>query len=176
MSKQTSRGSIPGFSGGNFRNSYHSTESNGNSSWTEGGINRVRSNIALTSNPLPASFKEYIRTEVHKDAGWVVQNFNATDDGGLIADALRAGHCVGISDGSFKDEYGTACWVVKGETSQGRIFGPCITPGNAKDQSAYQSELAGLYGIITMLEAICQYHAVTAGNAEIGCDGIQALR
>ena len=81
-----------------------------------------------------------------------------------------------ISDGSFKDEYGTACCVIEGETPRGRIFGSCITLGNAKDQSAYRSELAGLYGIITMLEAICQYHAVTAGNAEIGCDGMQALR
>ena len=82
---------------------------------------------------------------------------------------------MGISDGSFKDEYGTACWVIEGETSQGRIFGPCTTPGNVKDQSAYRSELAGLYGIVTMLEAICKYHAVTAGKAEISCDGIQAL-
>ena len=31
-------------------------------------------------------------------------------------------------------------------------------------------------GYDEMLEAICQYHAISAGNAEIGCDGIQALR
>ena len=112
---------------------------------------------------------------VHKDARWAVKSFIATDDGGFIADAMRAGHCVGISDGSFKDENGTACWVLECDTSQGRIYGPCITPGNAKDQSAYWSELAGLYGIVTMLEAICQCHAVTARNAEIGCDVIQPL-
>ena len=131
--------------------------------------------IAITSNLLLASLKEYIRTVVHQDVGWAVQNFTATYDGGLIAEALQAGHCVGISDWSFKDEYGTACWVIEGETPQGRIFGPCITLGNAKDQSACRSELAGLYGIVTMLEAICKYHAVTAGKVEIGCDGIQAL-
>ena len=41
VSKQMSRGTSPGFSGGIFRNSYHSTESDGHSSWMEGGINRL---------------------------------------------------------------------------------------------------------------------------------------
>ena len=44
--------------------------------------------IALTSNPLPASFKEYIRTEVHKDAGWVVQNLMQQ-----MMEALLQKHC-----------------------------------------------------------------------------------
>ena len=44
--------------------------------------------MAITSNPLPSSLKEYIRTVVHKDAGWAVKNFKATDDGGLIMEAL----------------------------------------------------------------------------------------
>ena len=78
--------------------------------------------MVITSNPLPPSLQEYIRTVVHKDAGWPVKNFQATDDGGFIAEALREGHCVGISDGSFKDEYGTACWVIEGETPQGSLW------------------------------------------------------
>ena len=41
VGKQVSRGKIPGFSGGNFWDSYHSAESDGHSSWMEGGINRV---------------------------------------------------------------------------------------------------------------------------------------
>ena len=51
-----------------------------------------------------------------------------------------------------------------------------VTPGNPEDQSAYQSELAGLYGIAAIVNLLCQYHKITEGSVNIGCgDGLQAL-
>ena len=125
---------------------------------------------------LPQSLAEHIATTIHKDARWAVAEFVANDNGNIIADSIRQGSCVAISDGSFKNSYGTACWSLQGDTDEGRIFGPCIVPGNKDDQSAYRSELAGLYGLVTMIEAVCHVHNIKEGKVEIGCDGIQALR
>jgi hypothetical protein len=59
-----------------------------------------------------------------------------------IANAIK-GNGIGVSDGSFKDKFGTACWILQGETADGEIKCPCLVPGNGSVQSAYRSELAG---------------------------------
>ena len=57
---------------------------------------------------------------------------------------------MGVSDGSFKDQFGTACWILKPkEQAGGSIWCPCVVPGGGESQSAYRSELAGLYGMAT---------------------------
>ena len=83
-----------------------------------------------------------------------VERFQSTDDGDTIADAIRHGKGIGVSDGSFKDQFGTACWILQGETAGGEIKCPCLVPGNGTVQSTYRSKLAGLYGMITMIKAI----------------------
>jgi hypothetical protein len=81
---------------------------------------------------------------------------------------------IAVSDGSFKDGHGTAAWVLM-ITEDTSITGKMITPGTSKIQSAYRSELAGLYGIlctITMLEQRFNHKA----SITIGCDGLSALQ
>ena len=59
--------------------------------------------------------REFIKQTVHKDAHWSVEEFADIDDGDTIADAIRRGIAVGVSDGSFKDSFGTgACWIIQG--------------------------------------------------------------
>jgi hypothetical protein len=50
-----------------------------------------------------------------------------------------------------------------------------IVPGASTDQSAYRSEVAGLFGIATMVREICALHDITAGTVYLGCDGLSAL-
>ena len=119
---------------------------------------------------------EFIQESVHQDAKWAVERFQNSDDGATIADAIRKGTAIGVSDGSFKDKHGTACWILQGETATGKIKCSCVVPGIGAVQSAYRSELAGLYGMITMINAICAFHDIISGTIELGCDGIQALR
>ena len=97
------------------------------------------------------------------------------DDGKAVAESIKNGCCIAISDGSFKDEFGTASWIVQGEDEFGSLEGSLVTPGNPEDQSAYRSELAGLYGIAAIVNLLCQYHKITEGSITIGCDGLQAL-
>ncbi len=48
-------------------------------------------------------------------------------------------------------------------------------PGTAKDQSAYRSELAGLYCILLGAKQLCEFFNITQGSIELGCDGQSAL-
>jgi hypothetical protein len=144
----------------------------------------ARSQVVLTGwaptrsryNMEVPSLQEYIQKQVHKDVRWAVERFFPTDDGATIADAIRQGNAIGVSNGSFKDKFGTACWILQGETADGEIKCPCLVPGNGSVQSAYRSELAGLYGMVTMINAICEFYHIKLGAIELGCDGIQALQ
>jgi hypothetical protein len=55
------------------------------------------------------------------------------------------------------------------------ISGQCVVPGSPDDQSAYQSELTGLYGIASTIWHLQQTFNVK-GNITAGCDGLSALR
>jgi hypothetical protein len=79
-----------------------------------------------------------------------------------------------VSDGSFKNQHGTAAWMVY-ISEACIIYGGTISPGDPTDQSAYRSELVGIYGIaatIWLLEN--EYHLI--GDVMVGCDGLSALR
>ena len=51
-----------------------------------------------------------------------------------------------------------------------------MVPGHSSTHSAYKSELAGIYGMVTMIETLCKFHGISEGSVEIGCDGLSALR
>ena len=110
------------------------------------------------------------------DAKWAVKDWIGTDDGSILAEALRTGTAIGVSDGSFKDEFGTACLVLEGKDSAGRIVIPSVIPGQGSDQSAYRSELGGLFGLVVLVDVVCRTHGISDGEVEIGCDGAGALQ
>jgi hypothetical protein len=79
-----------------------------------------------------------------------------------------------VNDGSFKEAFGKAAWILH-ITDNCVIHGDCITPGEAVDQSAYRSELTGLYGIACTVWTL-QHKWNLRGSITAGCDGISALR
>jgi hypothetical protein len=78
-----------------------------------------------------------------------------------------------VRSGSVTD--GTASRVLEGADSTNRIEGSCVVPGYASDQSAYRSELAGLFGMAVILNVICKVHRIDKGNIELACDNESAL-
>jgi hypothetical protein len=54
---------------------------------------------------------------------WAVTHVLITDEGSAIAAAIREGRCVSVSDGSFKDQYGTSAWAIEAESSVERCTG-----------------------------------------------------
>jgi hypothetical protein len=83
-------------------------------------------------------------------------------------------HLIAVSDGSFKQEHGTAAWILRASEAC-EIVGQMITPGTARDQSAYRSELAGLYGVACTIWLLEKEHGIT-GTVLAACDGLSALR
>ena len=52
--------------------------------------------------------------------GGQLQDFTTSDDGTAIAAALTQGKCVvAVSDSSFKNEFGTASWIVQADHAAG---------------------------------------------------------
>jgi hypothetical protein len=97
------------------------------------------------------------------------------DDGSILAQAIQEGEAIAISDRSFHDQYGTAAWVLEGCVSIGRAIGANVVSGTAKDQSAYRSELAGIFSILVFAKKMCEFFQITSRAIELCCDGQSAL-
>lgn len=62
--------------------------------------------------------------DLDPNTSWAVQGFLASDNGLTIAEALKAGTAIAVSDGSYKEGVATASWVLEGRNSS--ILPHCI--------------------------------------------------
>ena len=51
-----------------------------------------------------------------------------------------------------------------------------MVPGYASNQSAYRSEIAGIYAMVLVVEMIKVVWELSVGGILIGCDGKEALK
>jgi len=93
-----------------------------------------------------------------------------------LADAFQNGRAVAVSDGSYMQVTGAAAWTIKAETSENQIVCTGYTPGVERDQSAYRSELFGLWGILYTVKKFTTDMGITNGAMTIACDGLSALK
>ena len=107
---------------------------------------------------------------------WAVHEIMTTPDIDSIVLGIKQGTVVCVSDGSFKEECGTASWIIEDGDGTQRIQGKVAVPGYASDQSAYRSELAGLYAIVYVIETLVGVYGLSKGEVIVGCDGISALQ
>ncbi|CAJ1960186.1 unnamed protein product [Cylindrotheca closterium] len=111
--------------------------------------------------------------------GWVPDEIEVHGDKATLADALLDGRLRVISDGSFKNELGTAAvqlLVKHGGCHQ--IIIRCQTPGLPQDQSPYQSELIGLLAGIMAVDWLLEQwfpNILTGPKVRIACDGLSAI-
>ena len=132
--------------------------------------------VEETPPPLsPKSLQQMIESLPVTDS-WATKYLQMTDNGHHIAKAILLGKAITVSDGSYKDDYGTAAFVLEGETHVGRITGQLCVPGAPEDHSSHRSELAGMIGALIVILAICQLHDINEGQVTIGCDGQAALK
>jgi hypothetical protein len=88
-----------------------------------------------------------------------------------VLQAITNGTCFGVSDGSFKAQFGTAAWTLTTPDDHGNISGCCTVPGSPDVQSSYRSELAGLYAMVHIVATLCSYHHLSTGSVTLYCDG-----
>ena len=129
---------------------------------------------APSSKPQPRDLVDRLQTG-NANRVWATQCCVVDDNGVGFAAALRAGTAIAVSDGSYKDCFGTAACILQDITGSGRFIVLNVSPGAADDQSPYRSELSGLYGIVSSIEQVCEEHDVRSGSVTIACDGQEAL-
>ena len=81
-----------------------------------------------------------------------------------------------VSDGSFHPalQVGTAAWVLHTGDHTHDLGGSNVVPGPKEVQCAHRSELSGLIGAVRHVNLICHMFQITSGDAELGCDGLEA--
>ena len=106
---------------------------------------------------------------------WAIDDLELQDNGEILAAAIAGHYAIAVSDGSHKDKFGTSAFVLEGKDHVGRILGENCVPGHTTEQSSYRSELAGIEGILTTVQLLCQLHHLTQGSIEIGLDNTTAI-
>lgn len=98
------------------------------------------------------------------------------DQGSAIAAGIRAGTAKAVSDGSYKDQYGTSAGIISSSESDGdMLYFVNSVPGIPSDQGSYRSELAGILGTLHITESLCNQYQITSGSLTMALDGKEAL-
>ena len=94
-----------------------------------------------------------------------------------IIRAIIEGPEIAVSDGFFKEEWVTAAVIIEGnENTRHRITAKSTTPGTAKDQDTYRSDITGLYHVIYIIETIYEKHNIRSGGFATACGGLNAIK
>jgi hypothetical protein len=142
---------------------------------TTGFVDTLPTESPTLSNVLA----ERLQTSI-PSRSWAMERLQSPDNGAAVAQAIRSNTAICVSDGSFKDQHGTAAFVLVDPsyaepTSVSRVLGCHVAPGSNSDQSPYRSELSGIYGILCVVEELCALHKVESGSFTIGCDNETCL-
>ncbi len=98
---------------------------------------------------------------------------NQTGSQSALTNTFSGGLGYAVSDGSFKDEWGSAAWIIEGPTSELRLTGQIHTPGHATDHSSFRSEVAGIIGVVYTLTF---WPPVTMKPLlRLACDGLSVI-
>lgn len=128
-----------------------------------------------TSSITPLTLHALIQT-LDPSLKWALDTCTLPEDDGLaIAQLIRDGVAIGISDGSFKHTYGTAAFILHHRLQNCSFLGmlPCL--GHFETHDAYRSELSGLLALVIALQLLCSLHNLQSGSVVIGCDNDTAL-
>jgi hypothetical protein len=107
---------------------------------------------------------EYMTTI--SELAWCTYSLEAACDGKKLVEALMTGTSaivMAVSDGSYKDTYGSAAWTIGTEDKENLLSGRAVCPGGPEDQSSYRSELTGLYAILAVTHQLYEYYNVEEG-------------
>ena len=110
---------------------------------------------------------------------WAIAQISLPDGGAGLAQSILHGTAIAVSDGSFKDNRGTAGFILEDRdnpSAEARAIGVNTVPGSLEDHSSYRSEISGVSGIVSTVECICAAYGITEGSIEAGLDGDQAMK
>ena len=106
---------------------------------------------------------------------WALDHVDAPEGFDTIAQAIQAGHCFAVTDGSLKLPCGTAAFTLVGPTAYGSVRAVHAVPGPLSEGNSYRVELSGILGILVLTSIICQHYEITQGSIPIYCDNEKSL-
>ena len=94
----------------------------------------------------------------------------------LLVESIREGRAIAVTDGSFKDNLGTAAYTFRRSLADTRsITFVHMTPGMPSEISPYRAEIGGLYGIASFLFRLHERYDLQGGHVTVACDCQAAL-
>ena len=93
-----------------------------------------------------------------------------------LVHAIKQGTAVAVTDGSYRDNMGTAAFTFRAsDTDRRELTLVNMTPGMEQDLTPYRAEMGGLYGIAKFLERLHKKFNITGGEIQVVCDCKSAL-
>lgn len=84
-----------------------------------------------------------------------------------VVQDIQSGTAVGVSDGSFKDGFGTLSWILENASGSQRIMGNVLIPGFESNQSVSRSKIGWIYGLAMAVELIKSMWGLQGGSVII---------
>ena len=102
-----------------------------------------------------------------------------SDGGAAIAHAISARTAAAVSDDSYDDsrQAGSSAFIIAPNKDKGAecLEGANFVTGLPEEQFSYQSELAGVLGVLTCVEAFVKLYKISDGLITIALDGESAI-
>ncbi|HEY9817964.1 MAG TPA: hypothetical protein V6D20_19475, partial [Candidatus Obscuribacterales bacterium] len=138
---------------------------------------------ALRQPPVPEAvdypFRELIQS-LPQHSRWALHRTQIDPSSLLsVAMAIQQDQAIAVSDGSYDpfSRTGSSAFILTPAITDltTQIAGQNQVVGAPYQQSAYRSELAGVAGILVLLDLIVTHFSISAGSITIGLDGESAL-
>jgi len=94
-----------------------------------------------------------------------------------LVDAIRLGNAICVTDGSYKNDMGTAAFAIYPALHpDAEVFTSVNhTPGFPSDLNAYRAELGGLYGSIATGNLLAASYHLPSGSITLDCDCLSTI-
>jgi hypothetical protein len=107
---------------------------------------------------------------------WWNEPIHIMDHIHLLLEGLTNGTAICVTDGSYKERYGTAALIILPHlAAPDGITLVNQTPGIEQEQDPYRAELGGIYGCIAYVNQLAKLHNITTGTITLACDCWSAL-
>jgi hypothetical protein len=110
------------------------------------------------------------------EAQWAIKVLKTDDGGAHLANAIRQGTAIAVSDGSLKLDIGTSAFILTSSTDDHCVVGANQVPGKVKDGDSHRCELAGIFAVLVLVEVLVRVFEITQGSVHLACDNKSALK
>ena len=128
-----------------------------------------------TPNEFP-TFDEYIES-LPTGPKAILQHSIFFDNGVQIADAIKNGVALAVTDASYEisTNTGTAAWTIVGKSDGIYCEGRIGQSATKTETDSYRAQTLGILVIMTAVEHICIYHQIQKRHITVVCDNDASL-